>query len=47
MQLAREPRSLPELKILRRPESIYAYKFEDFEIIDYDPHPHIPAPVAI
>lgn len=46
-QLSREPRKLPELKILRKPDSIYGYKFEDFEIVGYDPHPHIKAPVAI
>lgn len=46
-QLSREPRKLPELKILRRPDSIYDYKFEDFEIVGYDPHPHIKAPIAI
>ncbi|MFQ2225231.1 thymidylate synthase [Aeromonas caviae] len=46
-QLSREPRGLPELKILRKPDSIYDYKFEDFEIVGYDPHPHIKAPVAI
>jgi thymidylate synthase len=46
-QLSREPRKLPELKILREPDSIYDYKFEDFEIVGYDPHPHIKAPVAI
>ncbi len=46
-QLSREPRKLPELKILSKPDSIYDYKFEDFEIVGYDPHPHIKAPVAI
>jgi len=46
-QLAREPRDLPQLKILRKPDSIYDYQFEDFEIVGYDPHPHIKAPVAI
>lgn len=46
-QLSREPRKLPELKILRKPDSIYNYKFDDFEIVGYDPHPHIKAPVAI
>lgn len=46
-QLDRQPRQLPELKILRRPESIYDYCFEDFELVGYDPHPHIKAPVAI
>lgn len=46
-QLQREPRPLPTLNILRKPDSIYDYQFEDFEIADYDPHPHISAPVAI
>ncbi|GAB5412742.1 MAG: thymidylate synthase [Congregibacter sp.] len=46
-QLAREPRALPELHILRKPPSIYDYRFEDFELRGYDPHPHIAAPVAV
>lgn len=46
-QIAREPRQLPELKLLRKPASIYDYKFEDFEVTGYDPHPHIAAPVSI
>lgn len=46
-QLAREPKSLPKLVIKRKPESIFDYKFEDFEIEGYDPHPAIKAPVAI
>ncbi|QKZ07336.1 MULTISPECIES: thymidylate synthase [Pseudomonas] len=46
-QLAREPRALPTLNIKRKPASIYDYKFEDFEIVGYDPHPGIKAPVAI
>ncbi|KPW34672.1 Thymidylate synthase [Pseudomonas syringae pv. apii] len=46
-QLTREPRGLPELKLLRKPASIYDYKFEDFEVVGYDPHPHIAAPVSI
>lgn len=47
IQLAREPRQLPELKLLRKPASIYDYKFEDFELVGYDPHPHIAAPVSV
>ncbi len=47
LQLSREPRKLPTLRILRKPESIYDYCFEDFEIVDYNPYPHIPAPVAV
>jgi thymidylate synthase len=46
-QLTREPRQLPELRISRHPESIYDYRFEDFEIVGYDPYPSIKAPVAI
>ncbi len=46
-QLSREPRALPQLKIKRKPKSIYDYRFEDFEIVGYDPHPGIKAPVAI
>jgi len=46
-QLARQPRPLPRLKILRKPDSIYDYSFEDFELQAYDPHPHIAAPVAV
>jgi thymidylate synthase len=37
----------PELELLRRPPTIYDYRFEDFELRGYDPHPHIPAPVAV
>ncbi len=46
-QLGRVPRKLPTLNILRRPESIYDYRFEDFELVGYEPHPHIAAPVAV
>jgi thymidylate synthase len=46
-QLAREPRPLPRLEILRKPASIYDYRFEDFALRDYDPHPPISAPVAV
>jgi thymidylate synthase len=47
IQVQRTPKALPKLKIHRKPESIFDYKFEDFEILDYDPEPHIPAPIAI
>ncbi len=46
-QLSREPQALPQLKINRRPDSIYDYKFEDFEILNYNPAPSIAAPIAI
>lgn len=47
LQLSREPRPYPKLVIHRKPDSIFDYKFEDFEIVGYDPHPHIKAPVAV
>jgi thymidylate synthase len=47
LQLTREPRPLPRLTIRRRPPAIDQYEYEDFEIAGYDPHPHIPAPVAV
>lgn len=47
LQLTREPRALPRLIIKRKPESIFDYRFNDFEIEGYDPHPVIKAPVAI
>jgi len=46
-QLNREPLVLPELRIRRRPKSIYDYRFEDFELVEYNAHPHIAAPVAV
>jgi thymidylate synthase len=47
LQLAREPFALPKLVIKRRPESLFEYKFEDFEIVGYQSHPHIAMPVAV
>jgi thymidylate synthase len=47
LQLSREPLALPQLKVARKPGSIFDYKFEDFEIVDYAPHSHIKAPVAV
>ncbi len=47
LQLSRTPYPLPQLKIQRKPDSIFDYQFEDFEIVGYESHPHIKAPVAI
>jgi thymidylate synthase len=47
LQLTREPLPLPELNIKRRPEDLFGYVFDDFEIINYQSHAHIKAPVAI
>ncbi|MGB4117429.1 MAG: thymidylate synthase [Polaromonas sp.] len=46
LQLSRSPRPYPTLHIKRQPPSIFEYEYEDFEVVGYDPHPHIPAPVA-
>jgi thymidylate synthase len=47
LQLTREPRSLPKMKINPEVHSLFEFKYDDFELTDYDPHPHIKAPVAI
>jgi thymidylate synthase len=47
LQLSRQPRPLPTIQILRTPESIDRFEYEDFELVDYDPHPKISAPVAV
>ena len=47
LQLSRTPLPYPTLRILRRPDSIFGYEFEDFEVQGYAPHPAIKAPVAV
>jgi thymidylate synthase len=47
LQLSRAERPLPQLVIKRKPDSLFDYKFDDFEITGYDPHPAIKAPVAV
>lgn len=46
-QLARAPRAFPRLDIARRPDDIFGYRFEDFVVSGYAPHPAIAAPVAV
>ncbi len=46
-QLQREPLPLPRLAIKRRPATIFDYEYEDFEILNYEAHPHIKAAVAV
>lgn len=47
LQLSREPFVLPSLDIKRKPASIFEYEFEDFEIVGYQSHPSIKAPIAV
>jgi thymidylate synthase len=47
LQLSREFRALPTMKINPNVKNIFEFKFEDFELLNYDPHPHIKAPVAV
>ena len=46
-QSARDPRPLPTMHIDREVASIFDFRFEDFRLADYDPHPHIKAPIAV
>ena len=46
-QLSREPFSLPKLEIKRKPESLFEYRFEDFEFVNYQSHSAIKAPIAV
>ena len=47
LQLSREPKALPQMKINPDVKDIFGFKFEDFELQNYDPHPGIKAPIAI
>ena len=46
-QISREPRPLPKMHLLRKPDSIDGYRIEDFAVDGYEPHPHIAADVAV
>jgi thymidylate synthase len=47
LQLSRTPYPYPTLNIKRKPASMFDYRFDDFEVVGYDPHPAIKAPVAV
>lgn len=47
LQLSRDPLPLPRLQFRRRPDNIFDYKFDDFDIVGYQAHPGIPAPIAV
>jgi thymidylate synthase len=46
-QLERQPFALPQLNVRRKPESIFDYEYDDFEILNYQAHPSIKAPIAV
>jgi thymidylate synthase len=46
-QLGREPRALPKMHLDRSTDNIFDFQYEDFRLDDYDPHPHIKAPIAV
>jgi thymidylate synthase len=47
LQLSRSPLPLPKLALRRKPPSLFDYQFDDFEILDYQYHPAIKAPIAV
>ena len=47
LQLTREPKSLPMMKINPEVKSIFDFKYEDFELTGYEPHPHIKGAISI
>ncbi len=47
LQLSRETRTLPQMKINPDVKDIFSFKFEDFELVGYDPHPHIKGEVSV
>ena len=46
-QMLRDPRPFPTLKVKRHAATLFDYRIDDFELENYDPHPHIPAPMAV
>lgn len=47
LQLSRDTKSLPQMKINSEIKNLFDFKYEDFELVNYDPHPHIKAPIAV
>ncbi len=47
LQLSREPRALPKMRINAEVKDIYGFHYEDFKLENYDPHPSIKAPIAV
>jgi len=47
LQLQREPLALPAMKLNPAVKDLFAFRYEDFELVGYEAHPHIKAPVAV
>jgi len=47
LQLSRAPLSLPSMRINADKQDLFSFELDDFELVDYQCHPHIPAPIAI
>jgi thymidylate synthase len=47
LQLSREPRPLPQMRLNPEVRDIFGFKLQDFELVGYDPHPTIKAPIAV
>jgi thymidylate synthase len=47
LQLSRAPKALPKMKLNPEVKDIFDFRFEDFELVGYDPHPHIKAAIAV
>ena len=47
LQLTREPKELPQMHLNQEVNDIFSFSFEDFNLVNYDPDPHIKAPVAV
>jgi thymidylate synthase len=47
LQLSREPLPLPDMRLNPAVESLFDFRFEDFELQNYESHPHIKAPIAV
>jgi len=47
LQLSREPRPLPKMRLNPAVKDIHRFQYEDFQLLEYDPHPSIKAPIAV
>ena len=47
LQLSRTPKTLPEMKLNKDVKNIFDFKYEDFELVNYDPYPAIKAPISV